>query len=67
MKNTYVPVTVQEAVNVIKTGDHIHLASVSAAPQCLIGAMCERGKNKECPIFLNLNSTINTSLSLKCF
>ncbi|MGP1515361.1 MAG: acetyl-CoA hydrolase/transferase family protein [Bacteroidales bacterium] len=47
MKNTYVPVTVQEAVNVIKTGDHIHLASVSAAPQCLIGAMCERGKNKE--------------------
>ncbi|MBQ7985487.1 MAG: acetyl-CoA hydrolase/transferase family protein [Bacteroidales bacterium] len=47
MKNTYKPVTAQRAVEVIKSGDHIHLSSVSAAPQCLIKAMCERGKRGE--------------------
>lgn len=36
-----------EAVKVIKTGDHIHLSSVASAPQCLINAMCDRGRNKE--------------------
>ncbi len=35
--------TAQEAVKVIKSGDHIHLSSVASAPQCLIKAMCERG------------------------
>ncbi|MDR1846998.1 MAG: 4-hydroxybutyrate CoA-transferase [Bacteroidales bacterium] len=44
---SYQSVTPQEAVKVIKSNDHIHLSSVSAAPQCLIEAMCERGRNKE--------------------
>ncbi|MDR1724768.1 MAG: 4-hydroxybutyrate CoA-transferase [Bacteroidales bacterium] len=43
----YNAVTPQEAVKIIKSGDHVHLSSVSAAPQCLIEAMCERGRNKE--------------------
>ncbi|MBR1774562.1 MAG: acetyl-CoA hydrolase/transferase family protein [Bacteroidales bacterium] len=47
MNNHYTPVTAKEAVQVIKSGDHVHLASVSASPQCLIEAMCERGRNKE--------------------
>ena len=37
----------EEAVKVIKSGDHIHLSSVASAPQCLIKAMCERGRNGE--------------------
>ena len=40
-------VTAAEAVKVIKSGDHIHLSSVASAPQCLIKAMCERGRNGE--------------------
>ena len=40
-------VTAEEAVKVIKSGDHIHLSSVASAPQCLIKAMCERGRNGE--------------------
>ena len=39
--------TAEEAVKVIKSGDHIHLSSVASAPQCLIKAMCERGRNAE--------------------
>jgi len=40
-------VTPQEAVKVIKSGDRIHIHSVACAPQKLIEAMCERGRNKE--------------------
>jgi len=40
-------VTPEEAVKVIKSNDHIHLSSVASAPQCLIKAMCERGKTGE--------------------
>ena len=40
-------VTADEAVKVIKSGDHIHLSSVASAPQVLINAMCRRGENKE--------------------
>ena len=40
-------VTAEEAVKVIKSGDHIHLSSVASAPQCLIKAMCERGRAGE--------------------
>ena len=40
-------VTPEEAVKVIKSGDHIHLSSVASAPQCLIKAMCERGRAGE--------------------
>lgn len=39
--------TAEQAVKVIKSGDHIHLSSVASAPQCLIKAMCARGENKE--------------------
>ncbi len=40
-------VSAEEAVKVIKSGDHIHLSSVASAPQCLINAMCKRGENGE--------------------
>lgn len=43
----YKTVTPQEAVKVIKSGDHIHLSSVASTPQCLVDAMCERGRNGE--------------------
>src|SRR5450759_2392715 len=36
-----------EAVKVIKSGDHIHLSSVASSPQCLINAMCDRGRAGE--------------------
>ena len=39
--------TAEEAVKCIKSGDHIHLSSVASAPQCLIKAMVERGRNGE--------------------
>jgi len=39
--------TAEEAVKVIKSGDHIHLSSVASAPQCLINAMCARGEAGE--------------------
>lgn len=47
MNNTYKAASAAEAVKVIKSGDHIHLSSVASAPECLIEAMCERGRNKE--------------------
>jgi acyl-CoA hydrolase len=37
-------VTPDEAVRVIKSGDHIHLSSVASSPQCLVSAMCRRGQ-----------------------
>lgn len=40
-------VTPDEAVRVIKTGDHIHLSSVASSPQCLVAAMCRRGLTGE--------------------
>ena len=39
--------TPEEAVKVIKSGDHVHLSSVASAPQCLINAMCKRGEAGE--------------------
>ena len=39
--------TPEEAVKVIKSGDHVHLSSVASAPQCLIQAMCARGERGE--------------------
>jgi len=36
-----------EAVQVIRSGDHIHLSSVASSPQCLIDAMCDRGRAGE--------------------
>ncbi len=39
--------TAQEAVKVIKSGDHVHLSSVASVPQCLVKAMMERGEAGE--------------------
>ncbi|MCF0210418.1 MAG: acetyl-CoA hydrolase/transferase family protein [Bacteroidales bacterium] len=47
MQKSYSPISAQEAVKVIKSGDHIHISCVSAAPQSLIKAMCDRGRNHE--------------------
>lgn len=47
MTKSYKAITAKEAVQVIKSDDHIHIGCVAAAPQTLIKAMCERGKNKE--------------------
>ena len=40
-------VSAQEAVKVVKSGDHIHLSSVASAPRILIDALCERGDRGE--------------------
>lgn len=47
MNHTIKFVSADEAVKVIKSGDHVHLSSVASAPQCLINAMCKRGENGE--------------------
>lgn len=47
MKKQYQAVTADEAVKVIKSGDHVHISSVSNVPQCLIKALCERGRAGE--------------------
>ena len=39
--------TPDEAVQVIKSGDHVHLSSVASSPQCLVNAMCRRGRAGE--------------------
>ncbi len=40
-------VTPQQAVTVIKSGDHVHLSSVASVPQVLVDAMVERGRAGE--------------------
>ena len=40
-------VSADEAVQVVKSGDHVHLSSVASAPQCLIKALCARGDRGE--------------------
>lgn len=47
LNKTIKTVSPQEAVKVIKSGDHVHLSSVASAPHCLINAMCERGRAGE--------------------
>ncbi len=47
MQFSYKAVSAAEAVKVIKSGDHVHLSSVASAPQCLIDAMCDRGRAGE--------------------
>lgn len=39
--------TAHEALQVLKSGDHVHLSSVAAAPSVLIDAMCEVAKEKK--------------------
>lgn len=43
LQKTYTATTAEDAVKVIKSGDHVHLSSVASAPQILINAMCARG------------------------
>ena len=43
MKKQYQAISAAEAVKFIKSGDHIHISSVSNVPQCLVQALCERG------------------------
>ena len=45
MMNQHLPkfVTADEAVQVVKSGDHIHFSSVANAPKVLIEALCKRG------------------------
>ena len=37
-------VTPDEAVKTVRSGDHVHLSSVATAPQCLVQALCHRGR-----------------------
>lgn len=36
-------VSADEAVKVVKSGDHVHFSSVASAPRLLIDALCRRG------------------------
>ena len=36
-------ISADEAVKVVKAGDHVHLSSVASAPKVLIDALCRRG------------------------
>lgn len=47
MKSNLKFVSADEAVKIIRSGDHVHLSSVASAPQCLIQAMCRRGDRGE--------------------
>ena len=47
MKKQYQAVTAAEAVKVIKSGDHVHISSDSNVPQCLVKALCDRGRAGE--------------------
>ena len=40
-------VTADEAVQAVKSGDHVHLSSVASAPKVLIEALCRRGESGE--------------------
>ena len=40
-------VSAEEAVKVVKSGDHVHLSSVASAPGILIEALCKRGEAGE--------------------
>ncbi len=68
----YKSVSPAEAVKVIKSGDYVHLSSVASAPQCLIKAMCDRGKlvsleMSEFIIFIPKDLLLMQMLSLKAF
>ncbi|MDP3452113.1 MAG: acetyl-CoA hydrolase/transferase C-terminal domain-containing protein [Bacteroidales bacterium] len=40
-------ISAEQAVKVVKTGDHIHLSSVASAPKILIEALVARGEKRE--------------------
>ena len=47
MLNNIKFISAEEAVKVVKSGDHIHLSSVASAPKVLIDALMRRGDNGE--------------------
>ena len=47
MKKEIRYVSADEAVSIVKSGDHIHLSSVASAPKILIEALCRRGESGE--------------------
>lgn len=47
MENRISFVSADEAVKVVKSGDHVHLSSVASAPRTLIDALCRRGEAGE--------------------
>ena len=47
MENRISFVSADEAVKVVKSGDHVHLSSVASAPRTLIDALCPRGEAGE--------------------
>ncbi len=47
VKKQYQAVTAAEAVKVIKSGDHVHISSVSNVPQCLVKALCDRDRDRK--------------------
>ena len=57
MRKQYHAVTAEEAVKVIKSGDHVHISSVSNVPQCLVKALCDRGS---IPIFMSMKEQHKT-------
>ena len=40
-------ISADEAVKIVKNGDHVHFSSVASAPQVLIQALCRRADNGE--------------------
>lgn len=40
-------ISAEEAVQTVKSGDHVHFSSVASAPQILIKALCARGERGE--------------------
>jgi acyl-CoA hydrolase len=47
MKKTYNPVSAEEAVKVIKSGDRVHIHGIACFPQVLVNAMCDRARSGE--------------------
>lgn len=43
MLQNFKSISADEAVKVVKSGDHIHFSSVASAPKILIDALCRRG------------------------
>ena len=40
-------ITAQEAVRVVRSGDHIHLSSIASVPHILVEALCAREQELE--------------------
>ena len=45
--NSIQPVTPDEAVRAVRSGDHVHISATSNTPACLVEALCRRGRSGE--------------------